>query len=199
MQVLQNLDAANVNRFKMMLRGVFCCFFAESKMYVCGHKRILPSLRGRPGLVIDPPESVNENQIMANNDEKRTLLFKIRLKPSEFQVLESRFKKTAHQNLSEFSRAMLLGKAVTVIHRDKAMDELLEELVLLRKELNAVGNNLNQAVRNINSAHGNADSRLLMGLLQVINSKVEPAIMDIKRSITEYAEVWLQKLKPGKV
>ena len=27
------------------------------------------------------------------------------------------------------------------------MDEMLEELALLRKELNAIGNNLNQAVR----------------------------------------------------
>lgn len=136
---------------------------------------------------------------MADSNEKRTLLFKIRLKPSEYQLIESRYKKTTHQNLSEFSRAVLLGKAVTVIHRDKAMDEILEELALLRKELNAVGNNLNQAVRNINSAHGNADSRLWMGLLQVINGKVEPAITDIKKSITEYAEAWLQKLKPGKV
>jgi hypothetical protein len=62
--------------------------------------------------------------------------------------------------MSEYIRSVLLEKPITVNYRDKSMDEMLEELSLLRKELNAIGNNLNQAVRQINSAHGNADSRL---------------------------------------
>lgn len=124
---------------------------------------------------------------------------KIRLKPSEEAALARRFKKTTFQNLSEYGRAMILGKPVTVLTRDKAMDDILEELVVLRKELNAVGNNLNQAVRNINAAHGNADTRIWMSLLTVITAKLEPALMEIKQRTTQYAELWSQKLKAGKV
>ena len=123
---------------------------------------------------------------------------KIRLKPSEQEALGKRLRKTTFQNLSEYARAMILGKPVMVLTRDKAMDDLLEELIFLRKELNAIGNNLNQAVKNINAAHGHADNRIWMSLLTVINAKLEPAITDIKNRLTQYADLWWQKSKAGK-
>jgi ribosomal protein L29 len=132
---------------------------------------------------------------MEEDNENRSKWIKVRLKPSEEELLNKRFKKTTFQNLSEFGRAMILGKPVTVIHRDKSMDEVLEELALLRRELNAIGNNLNQAVRNINSAHGFPDTRLWMNLLTLINGKVEPSISEIKERMTKYSDIWSQKLK----
>lgn len=135
---------------------------------------------------------------MDDVNENRSKWIKIRLKPSEEETLNKRYKKSTFQNLSEFGRAMILGEPVTVIHRDKSMDEVLEELALLRRELNLVGNNLNQAVRNINSAHGFPDTRLWMTLLTVINGKLEPAIIQIKDRMNKYADLWSQKLRAGK-
>ena len=113
---------------------------------------------------------------MEENNENRSKWIKVRLKPSEEIELNKRFKKSTFQNLSEFGRAMILGEPVTIIHRDKAMDEILEELILLRRELNYVGNNLNQAIKNINSSHGSNDPGLWMNLLTIIKGKVEPSI-----------------------
>ena len=136
---------------------------------------------------------------MEEDDENRSKWLKIRLKPSEEKRLNKRYKKSTFQNLSEYGRAMILGEPVTVIHRDKSMDEVLEELALLRRELNSVGNNLNQAVRNINSAHGLPDSRLWMNLLTIINGKLEPSITQIKERMNKYADLWSQKLKVKRV
>jgi MobC-like protein len=136
---------------------------------------------------------------MEEDDENRSKWLKIRLKPSEEKRLNKRYKKSTFQNLSEYGRAMILGEPVTVIHRDKSMDEVLEELALLRRELNSVGNNLNQAVRNINSAHGLPDSRLWMNLLTIINGKLEPSITQIKERMNKYADLWSQKLKVERV
>ena len=135
---------------------------------------------------------------MTANEENRSKVLLTRLKPGEYEQLESRFKKTRFRKLSEYARSILLEKPVTVQYRDKSMDEVLEELILLRQELNAIGNNLNQAVRHINSAHGNADSRLWMNLLAVINSKLEPSIGQIKEHMNQYAELWSQKLRAAK-
>ena len=135
---------------------------------------------------------------MEDINENRSKWIKIRLKPSEEELLNKRYKKSTFQNLSEFARAMILGEPVTVIHRDKSMDEVLEELALLRRELNFVGNNLNQAVRNINSAHGFPDKSLWMNLLTVINGKLEPSINQIKDGMNKYADLWSQKLRAGK-
>jgi len=132
---------------------------------------------------------------MEVDNENRSKWIKVRLKPSEEELLNKRFKKTAFQNLSEFGRAMILGKPVTMIHRDRSMDEVLEELILLRRELNHIGNNLNQAMRNINSAHGFPDARLWMDLLTIINGKLEPSIKEIKERMNKYADLWSQKLK----
>jgi len=131
---------------------------------------------------------------MENEEENRSRILLTRFKPAEFKLLDSRFKKTRFRKLSEYIRSVLLEKPITVTYRDKSMDEVLEELILLRKELNAIGNNLNQAVRNINSAHGHADTRLWVNLLGVINGKLEPSIIQIKDQMNKYADIWSLKL-----
>jgi hypothetical protein len=136
---------------------------------------------------------------MENQDENRSKILLTRLKPSEYQSIYGAFTKTRFRKLSEYSRSILLNKPVVVIYRDKSMDDMLEELALLRKELNAIGNNLNQAVRQINSAHGQADGRLWLNLLSVIGSKVDPAIGQIKERMQNFSELWSQKLKPEEV
>jgi hypothetical protein len=136
--------------------------------------------------------------MMENKEENRSKILLTRLKPAEFSLIDNRFKKTRFKRLSEYTRSVLLERPITVIYRDKSMDEVLEELILLRKELNAIGNNLNQAVRNINSAQGYADTRLWVNLLSLINSKLEPSIIQIKDRMNNYADLWSQKLKAEK-
>ncbi len=135
---------------------------------------------------------------MENEEEKLSRVMLTRLKPQEYKLLDTRFKKTRFRKLSEYVRSVLLDKPITVNYRDKSMDEVLEELILLRKELNAIGNNLNQTVRNINSAHGHADSRLWLNLLNVISNKLEPAIVQIKERMNNYGEIWSQKSRSAK-
>jgi hypothetical protein len=135
---------------------------------------------------------------MENEDANRLKRVTTRFKEDEFKLIDNRFKKTRFRKLSEYIRSVLLEKSVTVMYRDKSMDEVLEELILLRKELNAIGNNLNQTVRNINSAHGGADTRLWINLLGIINSKLEPSINQIKDRMNNYAELWSQKLSREK-
>lgn len=135
---------------------------------------------------------------MEKETETRSRKVTTRFYPSEYEVLEKRFKKTPYKDMSEYSRHVILEKEITVTYRDKAMDEVLEELILLRRELNAIGNNLNQAVRNINSAHGGADTRLWTNLLGVVNAKLEPTIIHIKDRMNQFAELWSQKSRAAK-
>jgi len=135
---------------------------------------------------------------MSENEDNRSRWLNIRLKPEEFRTIHNHFAKTVFSTMSEYGRHLLLDKKVTVAYRDRSMDDLLEELVLLRRELNAIGNNLNQAVKNINGAHGLADARLWMSLLSVINGRLEPAINEIKEQINKYADLWSQKLRAEK-
>ncbi|MDT3401056.1 hypothetical protein QE417_000128 [Mucilaginibacter terrae] len=160
-------------------------------------KRILPS----------PPKSVRgeckilrsrilKDCIMENEEENRERKITTRFKPGEFILIDRRFRKTRFRKMSEYIRCVLLEKPLTIIYRDKSMDDMLEELALLRRELTAIGNNLNQAVRQINAAHGDADNRLWLSLMSIISSKVDPAIAQIKDRMQNFSEIWSQKSKP---
>jgi hypothetical protein len=168
-----------------------CTFVSQTKS--------CPPFRSQSGATIKRSKvGLIKIEIMEEQQENRSRWLNIRLKPDEYKGLEKRFNRTTFQTMSEYHRALLLGDPVTVIHRDRSMDKVLEELILLRRELNFVGNNLNQAVRNINSAHGFPDTRLWINLLAIIHGKLEPSINQIKEGMNKYADLWSQKLKVGK-
>lgn len=133
---------------------------------------------------------------MEHVEENRERKITTRFKSAEFLLIDRRFKKTRFRKMSEYIRCVLLEKPLTIIYRDKSMDDMLEELALLRRELSAIGNNLNQAVRQINAAHGDADNRLWLSLMSIIGSKVDPAIAQIKDRMQNFSEIWSQKSKP---
>lgn len=136
---------------------------------------------------------------MRKEDEKRSRIFLLRLKPKEFETVNSDFKRTRFRSLSEYTRSMLLEKSITVLHRDAAMDEILEELILLRKEINFIGNNFNQAVRKLNSVSGMPEAKIWQSMLEVLRDQLEPSIRQVKDRINNYSDIWSQKLSVEKV
>ncbi|MEJ7693495.1 plasmid mobilization relaxosome protein MobC [Daejeonella sp.] len=134
------------------------------------------------------------NEQVSNKTRKVT----VRFGREEFRQVESSFRKTTFRKLSEYVRAMLLGKAKTVIYRDRSMDELLEELILLRRELNAIGNNLNQTVHKLNAAPDIPESKFWLSMIATLRDKLEPQVGTIKERINQFSEQWSQKLSAGK-
>jgi len=131
---------------------------------------------------------------MKETYENRTRRITIRLKKTEYLNLENRFKKTMFRKISEYSRNVLLEKNITVIYRDKSSDDILEELILLRKEINFFGNNFNQTVRKLNSVNGMPEAKYWQSMLEVLRDQLEPSIRQIKDRINNYSDLWSQKL-----
>jgi hypothetical protein len=87
---------------------------------------------------------------MEEKDTGRKRIIGLRLTTDEYAALEKNWKKTTLRKLSEYVRRLLFGKSFTVYTRDQSKDELLAEMALLRRELNAIGVNFNQAVHRLN-------------------------------------------------
>ena len=132
-------------------------------------------------------------------EENRSRRIITRLKPEAYKVIQDRFKKTMFRKMSEYSRNVLLEKTITVTHRDQSMDEVLEKLILLRKELNAIGINFNQAVWKLNSVEGMPDAHIWQAMIVVLRDKLEPALIQIKKRVSDYAVIWSQRLSVEKV
>jgi len=135
---------------------------------------------------------------MSEDQINRTIWHNIRLRPEEYKIINDRFKKTMFRKMSEYSRSVLLEKNIVVTYRDKSMDEMLEELVLLRKELNAFGNNFNQAVRKLNSVAGMPEAQTWQLAITILRDKIEPSIREIKHRVTQYSDIWSQRLSAEK-
>jgi hypothetical protein len=67
----------------------------------------------------------------------------------EYNLLEKLQQKTTIKYISSYARKILLQKPVVVKYRNQSADEFLKEMLLLKKELNYIGNNFNQAVHKL--------------------------------------------------
>ena len=75
----------------------------------------------------------------------------IRLSKSEEEKLITLFKRSTANALSEYARAVLLKAPINVRYRNQSADEFLEQIILLKRELNSIGINLNQAVHKLHT------------------------------------------------
>lgn len=74
-----------------------------------------------------------------------------RVKPAEYQKIHGLFSKSTHRKLSEYARHVLLQKPVIIRTRNESADQFLHEMISLKKELNAIGNNYNQALKKLHT------------------------------------------------
>ena len=116
-----------------------------------------------------------------------------RVKPVEYEKIHGLFSKSTHRKLSEYARNVLLQKPVTIKIRNESADQFLNEMIGLKKELNAIGNNFNQAVHKLHLLDKIPEFRVWVqqydGLQKVLISKVE----EIKLRMNQLYEQWLQK------
>ncbi len=125
--------------------------------------------------------------------EVRKKMVVVRMNETEFNQLEKFQKKTTEKNTSAYLRKVALQKPVTVKYRNESADDFLLDMLNLKKELNAIGNNFNQAVHKLHIIDKIPEFRVWVqqydGLQKVLISKVE----EIKLRMNQLYEQWLQK------
>ena len=125
--------------------------------------------------------------------EVRNKMVVIRMNETEFEQAETFRKKTTERYLSTYVRKLSLQKPLTVKYRNESTDDFLLDMLNLKKELNAIGNNFNQAVHKLHLLDKIPEFRVWVqqydGLQKVLISKVE----EIKLRMNQLYEQWLQK------
>ncbi len=80
---------------------------------------------------------------MEQNTNKTKWLH-VRLSEDEYETLLKQFKKTTCRKLSEYTRNKLFEKHLTMYYRNKSLDDVMAELMPIRKSVFAISNNFNQ-------------------------------------------------------
>jgi len=86
-----------------------------------------------------------------NKSEPLTHLIGVRVSAEFYGKLEAQRKETNCQTLGEFARHILQKEEIIFYHKDATLDSVAAELAGIKKELNAIGSNINQVTRYFNS------------------------------------------------
>ncbi len=128
-----------------------------------------------------------------NENAVRNKMVVVRMDNNEFELADSLRKKTTERSISSYVRKMCLQKPVTVKYRNQSADDFLKDMLLLKKELSAVGNNFNQAVHKLHLLDKIPEFRSWIlqydALLKSLGIKVE----EIKLRMNQLYDQWLQK------
>jgi len=125
-------------------------------------------------------------------DKGRKRIIGLRLTGDEYGELEKSWKNSTVKKLSEFVRRVLFGKKITVYSRNKSLDELVAELVLLKRELHAVGVNFNQAVHRLNMTDHSPQMQAWVERFMRDRDAYFLLFEEVKLKINSVSEQWLQ-------
>jgi hypothetical protein len=128
-------------------------------------------------------------------DEKdvRRHFVKARMNATELNELTRLQQKSTEKDVSSYLRKIALQQPITIRYRNQSADDFLKDMLLLKKDLNGIGNNFNQAVHKLHLLERIPEFRDWIkqnDLLQrVLVSKPE----EIKLRMNQLYEQWLQK------
>ena len=126
-------------------------------------------------------------------NEVRKIFVKIRMNAAEVEQLKKQQQKSTESSISNYVRKVALQQPVTIKYRNQSADDFLKEMLLLKKELNAIGNNFNQAVHKLHLLEKIPEFRFWVAHYEGLQQAVVNKIDDIKLQVAKIYEQWSQK------
>lgn len=126
-------------------------------------------------------------------NEVRKKVFKIRMNDAEIKMLKKYKEQTTERSLGGYMRKVSMQKPVTIKFRNQSADDFLKEMLGLKKELNAIGNNFNQAVHKLHLLDKIPEFRVWLNHYESVQQSLVSKVEEIKLKVSKLYEEWLQK------
>ncbi|WP_432222277.1 plasmid mobilization protein [Flavobacterium sp. TMP13] len=130
--------------------------------------------------------------MMERKKSNRTRIVGLRFTPEEYATIESKFRGSTCRKLSDHIRKHLFDKPIVTTYRNQSLDDLMEETVELRTELSAIGNNINQIAKKLNTVRQIAQFRESILRFELEKTILFNKIDEIKTHTQKISEQWLQ-------
>ena len=129
---------------------------------------------------------------MKEQYSNRTRIVGLRLTPDEYAKIEKKWKASTCRKLSDYVRRGLFEKPIVTTYRSSSQDDLLAELSRLRNELNAVGNNFNQAVKKLHTLSQIDEFKSWLIAYEVEKKILSNKVDEVRNNVKKILETWLQ-------
>lgn len=131
--------------------------------------------------------------VMKRKNEIRNKWLHIRLNDSEFKKIEGFWKSSIHNQLSDYARTTLLKKPVVIKYRNAAADDILSEMIKLKNELSAIGNNFNQVVHKLHTLDHVHQMKTWLLQNETVRQNFMRKAEEIRERMNQIYEQWSQK------
>lgn len=128
-----------------------------------------------------------------NQEELLSRVLILRLAEGDYKKLEKLTNETTSQTVSEVARKILFKEKINYLYRDVTMNGPMEELASIRKELRAIGVNINQITK---AFHTTSDpNRRYVHSIQAFNKNllIEEKVDRLLEIVSQLTLKWLQK------
>ncbi|TWI85893.1 hypothetical protein IQ13_1062 [Lacibacter cauensis] len=125
--------------------------------------------------------------------ELRKHFVKTRMNDDELNLLLKLQQRTTEKDTSSYLRKVALQKPVTIKYRNESADDFLLDMLNLKKELNAIGNNFNQAVHKLHLLDKIPEFRVWVQQYDSLQKALISKVDEIKLRMNQLYDQWLQK------
>jgi hypothetical protein len=130
--------------------------------------------------------------MMERENSNRTRIVGLRFTPNEYAKIERKWKASTCRKLSDYIRKHLFDKPITTNYRNQSLDEFMSEIIRLRGELSALGNNFNQAVKKLHTLQQISEFKVWIISSELDKKKLLEKVEEIKVYIQKISVRWLQ-------
>lgn len=129
---------------------------------------------------------------MEGKNSNRSRIIGLRLTTDEYAKIEKKWKASTCRKLSEYVRRSIFERPVVTTYRNSSIDDLMTELVRLKGELNAIGNNFNQVVKKLHTLNQISEFKSWLIVYEVEKMILQNKVDEVRMNIKKIVEVWLQ-------
>lgn len=129
----------------------------------------------------------------ADPDKILNRVLRIRLTDKAFERLEKISKSSDCHTVGEAARKILSKEKITLFYKDITLNSTMEELALIRKELRAIGININQITKSYHSDKRDHQQAIQIDRMIPVYQKVEAKTDTLLILINQLAEKWLPR------
>lgn len=126
-----------------------------------------------------------------NQQKLLTCPVRTRITQKAFDNLEKIKKESDCQSISEVARKVLSKEKINCFYRDISLNAPMEEMALIRKEIKAIGVNINQQTHRFHVSDNDAQRAFYVMKTADLYSKVGGKIDELLTIISKLAEKWL--------
>ncbi|RLJ77384.1 mobilization protein [Pedobacter alluvionis] len=117
----------------------------------------------------------------------------VRLTENQFKKLEKIRIESDIKTIGEVVRKILTNRPIKLLHKDISMNQPMEEMALIRKEIKSIGVNINQQTHRFHISQSDTERAFHALKTSETYKSIEPKIDRLISIISKLAEKWLQE------